>query len=622
MASGNNSFVVKHDLLSARVKGVCFHPTRPWLLVGLHSGAVHMIDHSTGRDVARFEEHEGPVRGVDFHPSESVFATGGDDFKIKLWDADQGASVATLAGHLDYIRTVQFHRAGQRPWLVSASDDQTLRVWNWRLREPLAVLSGHHHYAMSAQFHPTQDLVVSASLDLTVCVWDLSALGDDTDPEEEVASEGSAATSSWWDCGCLRHLTLKQPYVQKHMLEGHERGVNWASFHPKLPLIVSGSDDRTVRIWRMDGSRAFEVDQLRGHTNNVCCVMFGGDNRIVSVSEDRTIRVWDMEARTLLQLYRREQARFWIVNMHPTQHLLAAGDDFGLLVFKLERERPAMCLADQRKSLLFVRDRELRKFEFGRDASARVMCTFRRSSHPARSIGVNPGDGSILVGYDGDDDAVYEQLTMPQVPDRAPADVRRGLGLRSPVFFEPGKFAGLDKDSNIAIHAVGSAEAATTHPPPKNTDRLFRGPPGLVCCRSDVGVALFDVAKEAAVAETTTAPNVKHVVWDGRYERAALLSKDVITVVTRGMEPLAAVKVAGGVKSACFDDAQPNVLVYSTHDAIKVYTLNTDETKTLCALDGVVYLARATNGVVWYVDRAGQVGEKRFDGSAAVRPAE
>lgn len=37
-------------------------------------------------------------------------------------------------------------------------------------------MTGHNHYVMSANFHPTEDLVVSASLDLTVRVWDISGL--------------------------------------------------------------------------------------------------------------------------------------------------------------------------------------------------------------------------------------------------------------------------------------------------------------------------------------------------------------------------------------------------------------------------------------------------------------
>lgn len=41
--------------------------------------------------------------------------------------------------------------------------------------------------------------------------------------------------------------------VVKYVLEGHDRGVNWASFHPTLPLIVSGADDRQVKLWRYNG---------------------------------------------------------------------------------------------------------------------------------------------------------------------------------------------------------------------------------------------------------------------------------------------------------------------------------------------------------------------------------
>lgn len=36
-------------------------------------------------------------------------------------------------------------------------------------------------------------------------------------------------------------------------VKGHDRGVNWAAFHPSMPLIVSGADDRQVKIWRMNG---------------------------------------------------------------------------------------------------------------------------------------------------------------------------------------------------------------------------------------------------------------------------------------------------------------------------------------------------------------------------------
>ena len=57
----------KFETKSKRVKGICFHHTKPWVLVSLHSGVIQMFDFQIGLLIERFSEHEGPVRGVDFH---------------------------------------------------------------------------------------------------------------------------------------------------------------------------------------------------------------------------------------------------------------------------------------------------------------------------------------------------------------------------------------------------------------------------------------------------------------------------------------------------------------------------------------------------------------------------
>ena len=45
-------------------------------------------------------------------------------------------------------------------------------------------------------------------------------------------------------------------------------------------------------------NQAWEVDTMRGHTNNVSCVLFHPKHElIISNSEDRTIRVWDISKR-------------------------------------------------------------------------------------------------------------------------------------------------------------------------------------------------------------------------------------------------------------------------------------------------------------------------------------
>lgn len=53
--------------------------------------------------------------------------------------------------------------------------------------------------------------------------------------------------------------------VVKYVLEGHDRGVNWAAFHPSLPLIISGADDRQVKLWRMNGELWVNVHDILHH---------------------------------------------------------------------------------------------------------------------------------------------------------------------------------------------------------------------------------------------------------------------------------------------------------------------------------------------------------------------
>ena len=58
------------------------------------------------------------------------------------------------------------------------------------------------------------------------------------------------------------------------------------------PSVVSGSDDKTVRVW--DAVTGEVISTLTGHSDRVWSVSFSPDgSRIVSGSWDKTVRVWD-----------------------------------------------------------------------------------------------------------------------------------------------------------------------------------------------------------------------------------------------------------------------------------------------------------------------------------------
>jgi coatomer protein complex subunit alpha (xenin) len=178
----------------------------------------------------------------------------------------------------------------------------------------------------------------------------------------------------------------------------HDRGINWASFHPTLPLIVSCGDDRQIKLWRMSDTKAWEVDTCRGHFNNVSsCIFHPRHELILSDGEDKTIRVWDMTKRTAVQTFRREHDRFWVLTAHPTLNLFAAGHDNGLIVFKLERERPAFALSGN--SLFYVRDKTIRMRDLiaGTDTSVMSVRKFGSQYVQPRALSYNPAERAVIV---------------------------------------------------------------------------------------------------------------------------------------------------------------------------------------------------------------------------------
>ncbi|KAF8748136.1 WD40 repeat-like protein [Rhizoctonia solani] len=92
-------------------------------------------------------------------------------------------------------------------------------------------------------------------------------------------------------------------------IEGHDERVNFVRFSPDESTIVSGSHDGTVRLWDVKTGQCamqlFKVAQqfgntvvgiVHGHSGIVRSVEFSPNGmQIVSGSDDKSVRVWDAQ---------------------------------------------------------------------------------------------------------------------------------------------------------------------------------------------------------------------------------------------------------------------------------------------------------------------------------------
>ncbi|XP_049880521.1 coatomer subunit alpha isoform X2 [Pectinophora gossypiella] len=550
--------LTKFETKSARVKGISFHAKRPWVLASLHNGVIQLWDYRMCTLLEKFDEHDGPVRGICFHNQQPLFVSGGDDYKIKVWNYKQRRCLFTLLGHLDYIRTTFFHH--EYPWILSASDDQTIRIWNWQSRQCISVLTGHNHYVMCAQFHPSEDLLVSASLDQSVRVWDFSGL------RKKSVAPGPTGLAEHLRNPQATDLFGQADAVVKHVLEGHDRGVNWAAFHPTLPLIVSAADDRQVKLWRMNDSKAWEVDTCRGHYNNVSCALFHAKHELIlSNSEDKSIRVWDMTKRTCLHTFRREHERYWVLAAHPTLNLFAAGHDAGMILFKLQRERPAYAVHNN--MLFYIKDRQLRKLDMQTNRDSPVMQIKGGGRHQPYSMSLNHAEWCVLVNWRVGDNCSYELYSAPRdQAEPAAAEPARGTATTA-VWVARNRFAAIEKNNQLVIKNLKN-EVSKKISTPTCEEIMYAGT-GMLLLREPDCVQLLDVQQKRTIASVKVS-KCRYAIWNADMSIVALLGKHTVTLCTKKLEQLCTVTEGSRVKSGAFDDTTPQpVFIYTTANHIK-----------------------------------------------------
>lgn len=130
------------------------------------------------------------------------------------------------------------------------------------------------------------------------------------------------------------------------------------------------------------------------------------------------------------------------------------GHDNGLIVFKLERERPAFAMHTD--TLYYIRDKYVRAYDIntGSDIGLLSVRKFGSPYVPPRTLSYNPAERAVVVTITSDN-GMFELTPLPKdatgdVKDSS-VDGKRGTG-QAAIFVARNRFAVLNKTTQVDLN--------------------------------------------------------------------------------------------------------------------------------------------------------------------------
>jgi len=258
-------------------------------------------DLGSGACLRTLEGHGDAVLAVAVTPNGQRAISGSEDKTLKVWDLAAGTCLRTLEGHDGAVRSVAVTQDGQQA--ISGSEEGTMKVWDLESGTCLRTLRVRFSCVLVGLLTSDGRRAFSVTQDQSLSIWDLDSgkclrtLDMGFILRFQEASAISAHGEGWFRTVCSTDRVTKAAYLPAGAYMRRDP-------LPKVPRrAVAVTPDGRQAIFAFLGGKllvhAFGPGVLRGtlsgHSDAVRAISVTPDGRLaISGSADRTLKVWDL----------------------------------------------------------------------------------------------------------------------------------------------------------------------------------------------------------------------------------------------------------------------------------------------------------------------------------------
>lgn len=292
--------------------GIFSMATLPTSLLYLFSGAcdgeLKLWNLSSRKNLWSVQAHTRFVRGICSDGTGTHVLTCSDDKNIKLWKVDQSDAIAeeedilpesTYLGE-NAFSGISHHRKDQ----MFATCGVQVDLWDHARAQPIHSFKWGAESVYCTKFSPVEvNVLASSSSDCNIVLYDVRQ----KTPLKKLVLNMSTNDICWNPMEAFNFTVANEDHnaytfdMRKldHALNVHEDHVSAVmsvDYSPTGKEFVTGSYDRSIRIYEADQGHSREVYHAK-RMQRIFSVHYSADNKyVLSGSDDTNIRIWKARA--------------------------------------------------------------------------------------------------------------------------------------------------------------------------------------------------------------------------------------------------------------------------------------------------------------------------------------